>query len=433
MTNMKSISNQPVSASKNVSIDQLKLNLQSGAKIFVHTAAASPEILLDKLCDEVRTKNLTGIEVYHLHIEGRAPHVAEEFRDRIKTYCLFVGANCRLAVKEGRAEYIPMFLSEIPLAIKRGIFKFDLALMQFSAIDAKGYLSLGVSVDISLAALQHTPRIIALVNEKMPFVHGAGIVHISKIEQFTLINQTLPEQKMHKSASQEIIQIGKHVASLIEDGATLQMGIGEIPNAVLSNLHQHQHLGIHSEMISDGIIDLMESGAVDNSLKKIMPGKTVASFALGSTRLYDYIHHHPLFLFNSADIVNAPSIIQLNPKVCAINSAIEVDLTGQVCADSLGPNIFSGVGGQVDFMRGAFLSEGGKAIIAMQSRCHAGNSKIVKMLTPGSGVVTTRAHIHYVVTEYGIADLYGKSLQQRAKALINIAHPDDRDFLFSKN
>lgn len=409
----------------------MPLNIKSGDHIFVHTAAAAPTFLLNLLCDEVKKNALINIHIYHLHLEGPAPHVSPEFKGIIFTHCFFVGDNCRSAIEQGQANYIPIFLSEIPLAIKQGLFKFDVALMHLSPFDQHGYASLGPSVDISLTAMLHSKRIIAQINQQMPRVLGEAIIHKSKIDQSYLIDTSLPEHISELSNEENIkfTEIGKHVASLIEDGATLQMGIGAIPDAVLQQLKNHKHLGIHSEMISDRVIDLVECGAIDNSCKKIMPGKIVSSFAMGSKRLYSFLNDNPLFHFMSSELVNNPNIIQKNPHVCAINSAIEVDLSGQVCADSIGHKIYSGVGGQVDFLRGAALSPNGKAIIAMTSTTRKGKSKIVCQLAPGSGVVSTRAHVHYVVTEFGVASLHGKDIQQRAEALINIAHPDHRKSL----
>lgn len=409
----------------------IDFKLKQHDKIFVHTAACNPQFLLRELCEYVKRTSIFPIHVYHLHIEGAAPHVEKEFEGKIITHCFFVGANCRKAVNEGRAQYIPMFLSEIPIVINQGMFSFDLALIQLSPFDKRGYATLGPSVDVSLTAILKSKRIFAQLNKNVPTVYGEGIIHRKNITQIFEVSDALPEAKSkeHPSVQEVYSQIGKHVSSLIEDGSTLQMGIGAIPDAVLKQLHDRNNLGIHSEMISDGVIDLIENGNVTNRLKAVAPGKVVSSFALGSRKLYDYLDSNPLFNFMSSERVNSPSVIQKNPKVCAINSAIEVDLTGQVCADSIGHQIFSGVGGQVDFMRGAALSVGGKAIIALPSQTKEGQSRIVCSLKVGAGVVSTRAHVHYVVTEYGIAYLVGKSIKERAELLIAISHPDHRESL----
>lgn len=406
----------------------IDFKLKPHDKVFVHTAACNPQVLLEELCQYVLRTGIAPIHVYHLHLEGSAPHVAKNLEGKIITHCFFVGANCRSAVNEKRAHYIPMFLSEIPLAFSSGLFSFDLALMHLSSFDKRGYATLGPSVDVSLAAMLNSKRVMAQINPKMPRVYGEGIVHKSRLDFILDVDTFLPTGAGKEDEKSMAIYeaIGKHVATLIDDGATLQMGIGAIPDAVLSQLSNRKNLGIHTEMISDGVIDLIESGAVDNRLKTVVPGKIVSSFALGSQKLYDYLDSNPLFNFMSSERVNSPSIIQKNPKVCAINSAIEIDLSGQVCADSIGHSIFSGVGGQVDFMRGAALSPGGKAIIALPSQTKSGKSKIVYSLKEGAGVVSTRAHVHYVVTEYGVAYLHGKSIAQRAEALIAVAHPDHR-------
>jgi acyl-CoA hydrolase len=294
--------------------------------------------------------------------------------------------------------------------------------------DAHGYCTLGTSVDVARAAVDTAAVVIAQVNPRMPRVHGDGFIHMSEIHHWVEVDEEIPESPAAPQGPVEEA-IGRHAASLIEDGATLQMGIGAIPDAVLAALHTHRHLGIHTEMWSDGCLELMQSGAVDNSLKKVHPGKTIAGFVVGTRPLYDYIHDNPSAVLLDIAYVNNPGIIARNPKVTAINSAVEVDLTGQVCADSIGSRIISGVGGQMDFIRGASISPGGKPIIALPSRTKAGKSRLVAQLTPGAGVVTTRAHVHFVVTEYGAADLAGKTLHERARALINIAHPEDREEL----
>jgi acyl-CoA hydrolase len=340
---------------------------------------------------------------------------------------LFVSQNIREAVNSGRGDYVPVFLSEIPILFKRNILPLDVAIVQVSPPDKHGYCSLGVSVDIAVAAVKNAKRVIAQVNPKMPRALGDGIVHIKDFDALVYAEQELPEVI---TPSNEIAsRIASHCAELVEKGATLQMGIGAIPDAVLASLINHKELGVHTEMFSDGIIPLIEKGIITNQHKKKHRGKTVTSFMLGSRKLYDFVDDNPSIAVLGIDYVNDTAVIRTNPKVTAINSAVEVDITGQVCSDSIGAYHYSGVGGQMDFMRGASLSEGGKPIIALPSATSKGQSRIVSFLKQGAGVVTTRAHAHYIVTEYGVAYLYGKNMRQRAKALIQIAHPNHREGL----
>jgi acyl-CoA hydrolase len=403
--------------------------IKPGSNLFIQTAAAAPGQLIRALTE--KGKELKNISIYQMHTEGPAPYAAKEWKDVFKVKCFFIGANLRKAVQEGRADYIPVFLSEIPALFRSGAIKIDFALIQVSPPDEHGFCSLGVSVDITPAVLETARYIIAQVNTRMPRTHGGGFIHVSKITAMVEVNDEIPEILIEQP-DELTCKIASHVATLIEDGATLQMGIGKIPNAVLSMLTNHKKLGIHSEMFSDGIIDLIQAGVITGELKKKRQYKIVSSFMLGTRRLYDFVDDNPLVEMLDIGYVNDTHIIRQNPKVTAINSALEVDITGQVCADSIGVKMYSGVGGQMDFMRGASLSEGGKPIIAMPSITMAGESKIVAMLKPGAGVVTTRAHVHYVVTEYGIAYLHGKGLAERAKALIDIAHPLHRDGLSGK-
>lgn len=401
-------------------------HIRSGMRVFVHGAAATPTALLEALV--ARAGELRDVELIHLHTEGTPiwadPAHAESFR----VANLFVGASMRKAVGNDRVDYLPCFLSEIPALFRSGRRPLDAALIHVSPPDAHGWCSLGTSVDVARAAVEVAPIVVAQINPRMPRVLGDGMVHISRIAAWVDVEAELPEA--HGGAPGEVeIAIGKFAAGLIEDGATLQTGIGKIPDAVLGQLGGHKHLGIHSEMWSDGMLPLLESGAIDNSRKAKHAGKTVSGFVMGSRRLYDFIDDNPSVLQLDIGYVNDPSVIRRNPKVTAINSAVEVDLTGQVCADSIGSRIISGVGGQMDFIRGASLSEGGKPIIALTSRTRSGASRIVPTLKPGAGVVTTRSHVHWVVTEYGVADLYGRTLGERAKALIAIAHPEDREAL----
>jgi acyl-CoA hydrolase len=405
--------------------DAVKL-INSGDRVFVHSVAAAPQPLIDAMTE--RAPELENVEVIHLHTEGDAPYVQPEYSDTFHTNALFVGSNVRKAVNEGSADYLPIFLSEVPGLFRRDILPIDMALVQVSPPDKHGYCSLGVSVDATRAALQCAKKAIALVNPNMPRTHGDGIFHASRFNALVKSDEPLHELNVPEPSKIEQ-QIGNNCAELVEDGATLQMGIGAIPNAVLKALGNHKDLGIHTEMFSDGVIELVENGVITGKKKAKHPEKIVASFVMGSRKLYDFVDDNPMIAMLDVAYVNDTAVIRKNPKVTAINSAIEVDITGQVCADSIGTYHYSGVGGQMDFIRGASLSEGGKPIIALPSETGKGESKIVPHLKQGAGVVTTRAHVHYVVTEYGVANLYGKNLHQRAKALIDIAHPDHREDL----
>ncbi|HEY0040783.1 MAG TPA: acetyl-CoA hydrolase/transferase C-terminal domain-containing protein, partial [Flavisolibacter sp.] len=342
---------------------------------------------------------------------------------------LFVSASIRSDVNEGLADYVPVFLSEIPNLFNHGIMPIDVALVQVSPPDDHGYCSLGVSVDVARSAVNNARYVIAQVNTNVPRTHGDGLIHSSRFYAMVECHEPLYEARFGDKVGPDEMRIGEFVASLVEDRSTLQMGIGSIPDAVLRSLTNHKDLGVHTEMCSDGIVDLFEKDIINNRFKKIHPNKSVTGFALGTKKLYDYVDDNPAFQFLDIDYVNDPHVIRRNNKMVAINSAIEIDITGQVCSDSIGTYQFSGVGGQMDFMRGAALSEGGKPIIALPSRTGKGVPRIVPFLKQGAGVVTTRAHVHYVVTEYGIAYLYGRNLRQRAKALINISHPEDREAL----
>lgn len=401
--------------------------INSGDRVFIHSVAAAPQPLVNAMTG--RADELEDIEIVHLHTEGDAPYVKPEFSDTFHTNALFVGANVRKAVNEGSADYLPIFLSEVPDLFREDILPIDIALVQVSPPDKHGYCSLGVSVDATRAALQKADKAIALVNPNMPRTHGDGIFHVSRFNMLVESEEPLHEHIIPDPNEVEQ-QIGANCANLIEDGATLQMGIGAIPNAVLKALGNHKDLGIHTEMFSDGVMDLVEMGVITGKNKRTHPEKIVAGFVMGSRKLYDFVDDNPMIAMLDIAYVNDTAVIRKNPKVTAINSAVEVDLTGQVCADSIGTYHYSGVGGQMDFIRGASLSEGGKPIIAFPSTTSRGESKIVPHLKQGAGVVTTRAHVHYVVTEYGVANLYGKNLRQRAKALIEIAHPDHRKALF---
>lgn len=400
--------------------------VRSGQRVFVHGASATPGILLDALL--ARAEQLRDVELIHLHTSGPAHYAEPRYAENFRVANLFVGANLRARVDEEHVDYLPCFLSEIPTLFRSGRRPLDVALVQVSPPDRHGYCSLGVSVDVALAAVETAPLVIAAVNARMPRVHGDGIIHVSRIHLAVACDDALPASEPKPPSEQELA-VGRNVASLIPDGGTLQLGIGAIPDAVCHALVGHRQLGLHTEMWSDGALALLERGVVDNSKKRIHAGKTVSGFVVGSQRLYDYIDDNPAVLNLDIAYVNSPGVIARNPRVCAINSAVEIDLTGQVCADSVGHRIISGVGGQMDFLRGAALSEGGLPILALTSRTRRGAPRIVPLLSLGAGVVTTRAHVHYVVTEYGVADLFGKTLRERAAALIAIAHPDDREHL----
>ena len=401
--------------------------VQPGNRIYVHGSAQTPTHLLEGLAKHAH--RLKDVELVFISVYGDIQVDKPEYAGIFHINSMFVSASIRNDVNEGRADYIPVFLSEIPELFKQNILPLDVALVQVSPPDGHGYCSLGVSVDIARSAVNTAKHIVALINPNVPRTHGDGLVHSSRFNSMVYCEDPLYEVRFGDKVTATELKIGEYVAGLIEDRSTLQMGIGSIPDAVLRSLTHHKDLGIHTEMCSDGIIDLFEKDIINNKYKVIHPNKIVTGFALGTKRLYDYVDDNPAFQFLDIDYVNDPHIIRRNNKMVAINSAIEIDITGQACADSIGTYQYSGVGGQMDFMRGAALSEGGKPIIALPSRTSKGQSRIVSVLKPGAGVVTTRAHMHYVVTEYGIAYLFGKNLRQRAKALIEIAHPDDREGL----
>lgn len=400
--------------------------MSSNHRVFVHGAAATPNALLREL--ERQAPRLKDVTLIHLHTEGPARYAAAELQSSFRVVNLFVGHGLRNLLDYDRIDYLPCFLSEIPELFRSRQCPLDVALLHVSPPDRFGYVSLGVSVDVARAAADAAQVLIAQVNPNMPRTHGDGLLHVSQFAALVEVNDPLPESTA-ADPSEEEKAIARHVSGLIEDGSTLQMGIGSIPDAVTRLLKDRKDLGIHTEMWSDGTLELIESGVVTNAKKKVHRGKCVSGFLLGSRRLYDFVNDNPSILQLEMDYVNNPNTIARNPKVVAINSAVEIDLTGQVCADSIGHRVISGVGGQMDFMRGAALSSGGKPIIALTSQTKHGLSKIVSSLKPGAGVVTTRAHVHYVVTEYGVAHLYGRTLGERAKALITIAHPAHRESL----
>lgn len=400
--------------------------IKSHDRVFIHSVAAAPQALIEAMV--AQHDRLVGVELVHLHTEGPAPYVDEQYRGIFHTTALFTGANVRAGMATGMVDYMPIFLSEVPGLFRKGIMPLDVAMLTVSPPDEHGYCSLGTSIDASLAAAESARILLAQVNPCMPQSRGDGYIHISKFKKLVWHEQPLYEMVRPPATVQEMT-IGRYIAELVEDGATLQMGIGAIPDAVLSQLTSHKHLGIHTEMFTDGLVDLYYSGAIDNSQKVVDRGKVVAGFVVGTRKTYDFINRNPMVRMRDIAYVNDTSVIRRNPKVTAINSCIEVDLTGQIVSDSIGTRIYSGVGGQLDFMRGAALSEGGKPIIALPSVTSKGESRIVPFLKPGGGVVTTRAQAHYVVTEFGVAYLYGKTLRQRAAALVEIAHPQHREML----
>jgi acyl-CoA hydrolase len=410
-----------VSASEALSV------IRSGHRVFVHGSAMTPVYLLNELAKE--SGRLRDVEMVSITIHGDIDVCKPEYAGNFHMNSMFVSASIRQAVAEGRADYIPVFLSEIPELFKRNILPLDVAIVQVSVPDEHGYCSLGVSVDVARSAVNTAKHVIAQVNPNAPRTHGDGMIHASRLHAMVWCEDPMPESTYAEKVTEKELRIGKYIAELVEDRSCLQMGIGAIPDAVLKCLGNHKDLGVHTEMFSDGLIDLFDNDIINNKYKRIHPNKTVTGFALGSRRLYDYVDDNPAFNFLDIDYVNDPHVIRRNPKVVAVNSCVEVDVTGQVCSDSIGTYQYSGVGGQMDFIRGASLSEGGKPIIALSSRTNKGLPRIVPTLKPGAGVITTRSHVHYIVTEYGVAYLFGKNLRQRAKALIDIAHPDDRELL----
>lgn len=398
--------------------------IKSNDKVYIQAAAAAPQTLVNAMT--ARHPELRNVEVCQLHTEGEAPYANPELKDSFHVNSFFLGKNVRHTLKAGNGSFTPIFLSELPLLFKRNIISIDVALIQVSTPDKHGYCSLGVTVAATLAVIENAKHVIAQVNPNMPRTHGAGIIHISELDTFVEVDDAIPSHAPSVPTPEEE-KIGDNIAELIEDGSTLQMGIGNIPNAVLTRLHNHKNLGLHTEMFSDGVIDLILKDVINGNHKGVSPGRALATFLLGSKRLYDYVDDNPFIEMREADYVNNTALIAQNPKMVAINSAIEIDATGQVCADSIGKNMYSGVGGQVDFIRGASLSKGGKAIIALPSITKKGVSRIVPFLKDGAGVVTTRANVHYVVTEYGVANLFGKTIKQRVKALSEIAHPNFRE------
>jgi len=401
--------------------------IQSGNRVFIHGSAATPVILIKALQD--RYAELDDVELVSITSMGDVDFNQAHFNGRFFFNSLFVSANTRDVCNSENGDYVPVFLSQIPQLFKENFLPIDVALITVSPPDLHGYCSLGTSVDIARAAVDTARIVIAQVNPRMPRTHGDGFVHLNNIHAMVWEECELPEINYSTKVNTAVQQIGQNVAALVEDGATLQLGIGAIPDQVLQNLTNHKNLGIHTEMMSDGVIPLIQSGVINNSKKALNVGRTVTGFMAGTRKLYDFVHDNPSVRVMNIGYVNDTSVIRQNPKATAINSAIEIDITGQVCADSIGTYEFSGIGGQMDFMRGASLSAGGKPIIALPSVTSKGESRIVPFLKQGAGVVTTRGHIHWVVTEFGAVNLFGKNLKQRGKALIEIAHPMHREAL----
>ncbi len=401
--------------------------VEPGNRVFIHGGAATPSHLVEAL--QHRHHELHDIELVSITTLGDVNFDRPEHRKAFFFNSLFVSAATRAVANSEDGDYVPIFLSQIPQLFRKNILPIDVALIQVSPPDAHGFCSLGTSVDIARAAVETARYVVAQVNPLMPRTHGDGFIHVKKIDAMVWHNAGLPEVDYSFEVNDTVKKIGYNIASLVEDGATLQLGIGSIPDQVLKNLTNHKNLGIHSEMISDGVIPLIQSGIINNSQKKLNIRHSVTAFLTGTRKLYDFVNDNPAVRVMEINYVNDTSIIRQNPKATAINSAIEIDLTGQVCSDSIGTYQYSGIGGQMDFIHGASLSEGGKPIIALPSQTNKGISRIVPILKEGAGVVTTRGHVHWVVTEYGIVNLFGKSLKQRAHALIEIAHPDHKEML----
>lgn len=402
--------------------------IKSGDHVHLSSVASAPSVLIEAMCAYAREKKLRQVRIHHLHTEGPAPYANPEYEGIFQLDSFFVGANVRKQTQAGQADYIPVFLSETQKLYRDGVLPCEVAMIQVSAPDKFGFVSMGTSVDATLAAVEMAKHVIAVVNPHMPFSYGDSIIPLKYIDTFVYNDEPLHEAKMAEPSPEEM-SIGRYCAGLIEDGATLQMGIGSLPNAVLSQLTNHRDLGVHTEMFADGILPLVQKGVINGANKRIDKGKIVSTFLMGTQQVYDFIDHNPMVQMMDVRYTNDPFVIAQNPKVAAINSAIEIDITGQVCADSIGTTFFSGVGGQVDFLYGAARSERGKPIVALTSATSKGVSKIVPQLKPGAGVVTSRARVHWVVTEYGAVNLYGKSLQERARLLTSIAHPDHREAL----
>ena len=412
--------------SKYISAEDAVKVVKSNDRIYVQAAAAAPSVLTNALTE--RASELRNVELCHLHTEGPANYANPELSDSFHVNSFFIGKNVRHTLAAGNGSYTPVFLSELPYLFRKKVLPLDVVFIHVSPPDIHGYCSLGVSVEATLAAIENAKIVIAQVNPQMPRTFGDGILHISEINYLVDVNMPIYGHEMEIISPLED-KIGTYVASLIEDKSTLQMGIGSIPNAALAKLTNHKDLGLHTEMFSDGVIDLIQSGVINCNYKGTTRGRVLATFLIGSKRLYDFVNDNPFIEMKESSAVNDTARIRKNPKMVAINSAIEVDVTGQVCADSIGAKMYSGVGGQMDFIRGASLSDGGKAIIALPSVTKNGESRIVPFLKQGAGVVSTRSHVQYIITENGIADLYGKTLKQRAVEMVKIAHPNHQEWI----
>ncbi len=411
-----------------VSADEAVKVVKSGDHIHLSSVASAPQVLIQALCRRGDRGELEDVRIHHLHTEGDAPYTDPKYSGIFFHQAFFVAGNVRKSVQAGYSDYIPVFLSETQKLYRCGALPCDVAMIQVCPPDKHGFVSLGTSVDATLAAIECAKTVIAVVNKNVPRAWGQAMIPMSMIDIF-VEDDTPLKPAVFTEPNEVETAIGKYCAELIEDGACLQMGIGAMPNAVLAQLGNHKDLGIHTEMFADGVLDLVEKGVINGRCKGIDKGKLVSTFLMGSQQVYDFIDDNPMVSMMDVGYTNDPYVIAKNPKTTAINSALQIDLTGQVCADSLGTKFYSGTGGQVDFIYGASLSEGGKAIIAMPSVTAKGVSKISPTLMDGAGVVTTRAHVHWVVTEYGAVNIYGKSLQERAKLLTSIAHPDHREAL----
>ena len=406
--------------------DEVVSHIKSGMNVFIHGGAATPTTLIEALC---RRTDLKNVKLYHLHLSGPVPFAAPEHAGRFTSVSLFTGPGLRTPISEDRAEYMSVFLSDIPALFTSGKIRLDAAIVQLSPADKHGLCTLGTSVDSARSAVDVAPIVLAEINERMPRSHGHSVVPLDAIHAWTRTDHELHAHEPDEE-SPTIARIGELIADLVENGSCLQMGIGAIPDAALARMKHKRDLGIHTEMFSDRLVDLFEAGAITNRHKSVHPGRIVTSFVVGTRKTFDFVNDNPLVEFHPCDRTNDTALIRKNPRAVAINSALQVDLSGQVCADSLGHRIYSGIGGQMDFIRGAALSREGKAIIAVQSTAAGGKvSRIVPELNPGAGVVTTRGHIHWLVTEYGARNLHGLTLSERVEALISLAHPDFRSQL----